>query len=131
MGAPLPKATDRTVDSAFLNRTVNAAEDVKPREILDLIAKEDLPENQVRLHSSLENAHPLVQRAQLYFEKVDGFQNGALELPHGEGYLDIWSSCLGGPGLALRMVPTLTPTAANPARRNGRRSTELSLRNEA
>ncbi|MBK6724630.1 MAG: hypothetical protein IPG58_15565 [Acidobacteria bacterium] len=114
-----------------MNRTVNAAEDVKPREILDLIAKEDLPENQVRLHSSLENAHPLVQRAQLYFEKVDGFQNGALELPHGEGYLDIWSSCLWWPGyFALRMVPT-TPTAANPARRNGRRSTELSLRNEA
>ncbi len=107
MGAPLPKATDRTVDSAFLNRTVNAAEDVKPREILDLIAKEDLPENQVRLHSSLENAHPLVQRAQLYFEKVDGLQNGALELPHGEGYLDIWSSCLWWPGyFALRMVPT-------------------------
>ena len=87
--SPLPKATDRTVDSVFLNRTVNATEDVIPREILNLIAKEDLPENQVRIHSSLENAHPLVQRAQLYFEEVDRFQNDAIELPPGEGYLDI------------------------------------------
>lgn len=87
---PLPKATERTVDSVQINRTTVDSDDKHfLPEILSLITKEELLENQIRIHSSLDNAHPHVQRVQDYFSKLDCLQKEVIELPRGEGYLNV------------------------------------------
>ncbi|MBK8464906.1 MAG: hypothetical protein IPL32_03665 [Chloracidobacterium sp.] len=86
---PLPAATDRTISTVYLNRTVDTSADAIPPEIRTLIEREHLAENQVQISPVLENAHPLVERAGLYFQTVDHSQKEAVSLPQREGYLNI------------------------------------------
>lgn len=87
--APLPAATDGTISTVYLNRTVDTSADAIPAEVRTLIEREHLPENRIRISPVLENAHPLVERARLYFETADRSPKEAVSLPQREGYLNI------------------------------------------
>lgn len=87
--ASLPAATNRTILSVFINRTVDSSDDAIAPEILTLIEKELFPENQIRISSNLKTTHLLVQKTGTYLKRADRSENGAIELPRGEGFLDI------------------------------------------
>jgi hypothetical protein len=87
---PLPMATERTVGSVYISGTIGDPGDARfPNEVLELVEQEQLPENQIRISASLENASPQVQRVQRYFSQFDRFRKDVIELPQGEGYLNV------------------------------------------
>lgn len=86
---PLPKATDKTKQYVYINMiTEDDVVKLSP-EIQELVDKEDLPENQIKVAEDFKDAHPLVLKTRQFLYKAKAEEFESISLPRGEGYLSL------------------------------------------
>lgn len=86
---PLPKANDKTKQYVFVNMiTEDDIVKLSP-EIQELVDKEDLLENQIKIAEDFNDAHPLVIRTKQFLDNKESEGFEPIYIPEGKGYLSL------------------------------------------
>lgn len=86
---PLPKATDKTKQYVYVNMITEDDIIKLSPEIQELVDKEDLPENQIKIAENFSNAHPLVIKTKQFLDNKESEEFEPIYIPEGKGYLSL------------------------------------------
>lgn len=86
---PLPKSTKKTREYIYMNVPAADGPGRVSDEIQAKVDQEDLPENQIKIADNLDDAHPLVIKTKLYYERNHSGSGVDLSLAKGKGLLNV------------------------------------------